>query len=271
VSVGDPSLAGHLAALLAPFATGGEPAHLYAIASEGGSYPLFRLYLDDEEVFNAQQVHSVFAHLLWHINRQVIEASSSTYLLLHAAVAELAGRAVLLPASAGSGKTTLVAGLVQAGLRYMSDEVAAIDPRTGLVHPFPKPLSVEPGSWGALAALRPNVAEELEVFNVGQWQVRADDIRPRAVAGPCHPATVITPRYVAGATAALIPQSRADAVAMMVANSFNFREYGSAGLRVLAEVARASACCSLTFGDLNEACRLVLEAASASSPGIGRA
>ena len=46
-----------------------------------------------------------------------------------------------------SGKTTLVAGLVLAGLRYLTDEAVAIRPADGGITPFPKALSVDHGSW----------------------------------------------------------------------------------------------------------------------------
>ena len=41
----------------------------------------------------------------------------------------------LLPAAAGSGKSSLTAALVHSGLGYYSDEVALIEPGTFLVCP----------------------------------------------------------------------------------------------------------------------------------------
>jgi hypothetical protein len=51
------------------------------------------------------------------------------------------GRAVVLPGFTHTGKTTLTRALVDAGAVYYSDEFAVIDAR-GLVHPYPKPLSI---------------------------------------------------------------------------------------------------------------------------------
>jgi hypothetical protein len=45
-----------------------------------------------------------------------------------------------------SGKTTLTAGLVRSGWSYLTDEAVAFDWDTGRSRPFPKPLSVDPGS-----------------------------------------------------------------------------------------------------------------------------
>jgi hypothetical protein len=62
-------------------------------------------------------------------------------LFVHAGVVESRGSALVMPGSSFSGKTTLVAALVQAGARYYSDDYAVID-EDGLVHPFAKPLSI---------------------------------------------------------------------------------------------------------------------------------
>lgn len=66
----------------------------------------------------------------------------------HAGVVGLRGRAIMIPGPSFSGKSTLVAELVSAGAVYYSDEYAVLDDR-GLVHPYPKPLSIRTTSWSA--------------------------------------------------------------------------------------------------------------------------
>jgi hypothetical protein len=51
------------------------------------------------------------------------------------------GRAILLPGTALSGKTTLVAALVRAGCGYYSDQYAVLDEQ-GRVHPYARPASL---------------------------------------------------------------------------------------------------------------------------------
>jgi hypothetical protein len=67
-------------------------------------------------------------------------------IFVHAGVVGHAGGALLLPGQSFTGKTTLVAALVRAGATYYSDEYAALD-SDGLVHPYPKPLSLREGSY----------------------------------------------------------------------------------------------------------------------------
>jgi hypothetical protein len=60
---------------------------------------------------------------------------------VHAGVVAWQGRALILPGSSFAGKSTLVHQLTLAGAGYLSDEYAIID-RQGLIHPFPRPISL---------------------------------------------------------------------------------------------------------------------------------
>ena len=59
--------------------------------------------------------------------------------VIHGGVVGYGGRAILLPAPTGAGKSTLVAELVHQGALYFSDEYALID-AAGRVHPYPRAL-----------------------------------------------------------------------------------------------------------------------------------
>ena len=62
-------------------------------------------------------------------------------IFVHAGVVAVDGRALLLPGRSFSGKTTLTEALIRGGAQYGSDEYAVIDSK-GLVHPYPRPLSI---------------------------------------------------------------------------------------------------------------------------------
>ncbi len=77
--------------------------------------------------------------------RHHIALHAPSHIFIHAAVAAVGEAAIIMPGRALSGKTTLVASLVDAGALYYSDEYAVVD-GVGMVHPFAKPLSVrKPG------------------------------------------------------------------------------------------------------------------------------
>jgi len=65
------------------------------------------------------------------------------YLLLHASVVERDGRALLMTGISGAGKSTLAALLGARGWRLMGDEFALVDPKTGMIHAFPRLVSLK--------------------------------------------------------------------------------------------------------------------------------
>ena len=73
--------------------------------------------------------------------RALVALLAPDHIFVHAGVVAVGGRAVILPGFTFAGKTTLTRALVEAGAIYYSDEFAAIDAQ-GLVHPYPKPLSI---------------------------------------------------------------------------------------------------------------------------------
>ena len=72
---------------------------------------------------------------------------------VHAGVVGWRGKAILLPGSSFSGKSTLVAELVRAGATYYSDEYAVLDAQ-GRVFPFARPLSMRAGGKGVARSKR---------------------------------------------------------------------------------------------------------------------
>jgi hypothetical protein len=73
--------------------------------------------------------------------RLSIAANARDRLFVHAGVVAVDGRALVIPGATFTGKTTLVHALVRAGATYYSDEYAVLDD-AGLVHPYPRPLSI---------------------------------------------------------------------------------------------------------------------------------
>jgi hypothetical protein len=64
---------------------------------------------------------------------------------VHAGVVEIGDEAVILPGMTHSGKSAMVAALLERGATYFSDEYALIDAQ-GRVHPYPRPLLVRNGT-----------------------------------------------------------------------------------------------------------------------------
>jgi hypothetical protein len=241
----DGEMVRRVASVLASLTAGTTPEHIYELSPVGVEW---RLTFDGDLVAESDSVDYCIAMLMWHINQQAV-ASRPDLLMVHASVAEWRGHAILLPASEESGKTTLVAGLVRAGMGYLTDEAAALDLDGDVVHPYPKPLTIEQGSWLPLADLAPPAPNCLPQ----QWLVDPNGIRADAVAAPSPVGLVVSPRYEPGAPTTVTPLRKSETIALVVQNSFNFAPFGRRGLEALAEIAKRCDGHQLVSGDLASA------------------
>ena len=71
-------------------------------------------------------------------------------LRFHAGAVERDGDVVVIVGQSGHGKSTLTAALVQAGWRYLTDELAAVDASTFAVAPYARPLDLSQASLDQL-------------------------------------------------------------------------------------------------------------------------
>ena len=263
----DPALARYLDQLLDHLAVAGNPEHLYCFEDHGaGQRPRIVLSLDGKRLRAASEPAVGLGHLLWDLNRKVIEVAGPGHLLLHAAGAERDGGVVILPGPAEAGKSTLAAGLVHAGLNYVTDEVIAIDLDDLLVHPYAKPLDIDAGSWPVLAHLAPPAEPELAEYLADQWHLAPTSVGAGEVASPAPVRLVFAPPYRPGAATELTPMARSEAVVAMAEQAFNFGQHGRRALSALATLVRPCRCYRLTVSDLDQACTLVMEALDRSIP-----
>ncbi len=209
---------------------------------------------EEQTVVATGRLDRALSVLLWHVNAEVVRRSTARYPLVHAAAAVWEGAAVLLAAAPESGKTTTVAGLVdKAGFGYLTDEAVAIDPGSLVAKPYPKPLSIDRGSWDVLANLRPTHADRV----TGQWQVPAGSIRPDAVAGPAPIRFIVEPAYDPDATTRLEPVARAAMLVRLADSTFDFQAAPQRNLAVLARLVEQADCYRQPISDLGESIQLI--------------
>jgi hypothetical protein len=252
----DDDLLDHIASLFEPCLITGPTEHEIVLARSVGAAPSRVVVVrDGETVVRDASIALGLARLVWEINQGVV-AEPGARLLLHAAAVEHGGRVVLLPGGPGAGKSTLAAGLVRAGLRYVTDETVAIDATNRTVVPYPKPISLEFGSASALAPFVPEPGSVL-VTESGSWLLAPGTIRPDAIApAGCLPRIVVLPSYARGRATALRPISRAAAAMTLAEQAFNFATLPGA-LELVADLVRGCSCFELAVGDLRRACDLV--------------
>lgn len=217
--------------------------------------PQAMLYVDGQAPFTPLPLDQAYPMLEWGLN-WCISAYCHQYLIFHAAVVEKAGRALLLPAPPGSGKSTLCAGLVQRDWRLLSDELALVDFATGSVVPLARPVSLKNRSIDVLRAFAPGAAFSRPVHDTTKGTVahmRAPTASVRRVAETASPRWIVFPRWEAGAAARLSPLSKARGFMEMVKSGVNYSVHGRSGFEQLARLIDTSDCYRFAYGDLGEA------------------
>jgi hypothetical protein len=179
---------------------------------------------------------------------------------VHAGAVSREGLAVLLPAPPDSGKSTLVAGLVDAGFGYLSDEMVPLAGAAGLVGPYPKPLWLDRGSVEAVARLLDRIPIDDRRFMDPHWHVAPDVLRPGAVSGPATAGLVVFPTYRPRRGNASGPRQPGAALADLVRNSFNFPRFGRAGLVALRDLVAGCDCYVLDVSELDDGVRDIADA-----------
>lgn len=196
-----------------------------------------------------------FAFLEWGLNWCVTGYCHSV-LTIHSAVLERGGRALIMPAPPGSGKSTLCAALLLHGWRLLSDEMALLDPGTGMVYAAPRPVSLKNKSIEIIRGMAPQgvfgpVANDTMKGTVAHMRVPSESL---ARAGePALPAWIVFPRYQAGAAAQLAARSRADSLMQIAENCFNLNVHGRTGFEALADLVGRCDCYDFSYGRLDEA------------------
>ncbi len=273
VATDQPELAAYLRLVLAPLeeltaTAGAPPPATYTVETRPGGTDIDTeidhgsapragsIALDGHLVADRLADTGLAATVLWHVN-QMVSTTSTHHLLLHASAVRIGDAAVVFPASMNSGKSTLVAALVQAGWPYLTDETAAVVPGTFDVLPYPKAIGLDPGSWPLLATLEPALPGELTRFGQAKWYVDARLLGPPGRPAPLG--AVVFPRHTPGAATPAERLGPAAAAVELAQNSFNLPRLGADGIALVTEIARTVPCYRLAVDDLDTAIAAILD------------
>jgi len=241
-----------------------EPEGSYEITDSDARAGTCDLYVGDRRVLQGASPSTAFDLLAWHAMREAV-SHSDDFVLVHAGAVSSGGRAIVLPASAGSGKSTLVAGLVRAGMTFYSDEVAAFA-GDGTVSAVPRSIVLKPTSIPVFEPPLPALPAETAPFLTSTYPLRPGDIGSPEIGVPAPVGYIVFPEYEKDATTALEPITRAQTLVEMATQCFNLEEVGGRGLEVLARVVDGAGCYRLRVGDLDsavEAVRSIVEGSGA--------
>ena len=213
---------------------------------------------DGETPFEPMPASHAFALLEWMLN-WCVSGSAHAYLIVHAAVVEKNGRALMLPAPPGSGKSTLCAALVSRGWRLLSDELTLIDLDTQQVMPLARPVSLKNASIDVMKAYAPNAQFTRAAMDTTKGTVahmKVPDASVARAAEPARMAWVVFPRWQAEAALSLTPITRARSFMRVAENAFNYSLTGARGFQALGQMMDGCASFDFTYSQLDEAIAL---------------
>lgn len=205
--------------------------------------------------FKPLPLDQVFPMLEWSLN-WCISAHAQSWLVIHAAVVERHGKAVILPAPSGSGKSTLCAALISRGWRLLSDELTLVRLDNGCIDPNPRPVSLKNQSIEIMRQFAPHQAFTLPIADTVKGTVahmRAPTDSVLQADRPADPAFVVFPRFALGADTLLQEVPRARAFFRLAENAFNYSLLGRAGFGAVAGVIERTRAYDFTYSSLDDA------------------
>jgi len=180
---------------------------------------VYRLFIDGTEaaanLLPEKTLGSFFGYLV-----EFLHPGLPLLVKVHGAAVGRQGRAALMPAFCGAGKSTLTAALTQRGYTYFSDDIAPITSGpVAMVAPVPIDINLKQGSWAPLAPFFPTLVSQPEIIHgkahMGKYITPAEPARAIA---PWPVGWIVFPFYKPGARARLVPLSPIETLAHIAAS-----------------------------------------------------
>lgn len=187
--------------------------------------------------------------LIYHLTDRIVfhlaDKSKGVH-CLHAAAVAKNGRAIVIPANSGAGKSTFTTWLVTQGFDYLSDELILIDAAYKLMG-VARPIQIKQSGLQAIDKLvkckdqvQPgDFATALPISCLGS-EVRK--MEPQALS------MFIFPHYLKGAEFSFQKLSSAEAGMALMSNHVNARNIEGHGFSAMMKLVRRTPCFSLEYG-----------------------
>lgn len=217
--------------------------------------PKLDFYFDHQTPFKPLPLTQAYAFLEWGMN-WCISVHMNQYLKLHAAVLEKNGRALVMPAAPGSGKSTLCAALMLRGWRLLSDEHALISLDDNKLIPVCRPISLKNRSIKVISqfdssAVFGPLCEDTHKGNV--VHMKPDEQSVALDHQPVTPGWLVFPKYIPGADTRLTERIKETAFLKAGDQSFNYSLLGAEGFEVMSRLIEACDCYNFSYSNLDEA------------------
>lgn len=226
--------------------------------------PQVRFLLDGIESFFPLPADQAAPMLEWGLN-WCVAGRPLGFLVMHAAVLEKAGEALMMPGFPGAGKSTLCASLcLMNRWRLFSDELAILDPATNEMQPHPRPISLKNASVDIVSAFPESrlgpIYRDTRKGDISHAASPKPSIDSCMVPAPVR--WVVFPRFDSEATPHCEEISRAEAFTLISEQSFNKERMGEVGFDALCAMLTGARCFQINYGSTEGGLRLIEEIAN---------
>lgn len=192
-----------------------------------------------------KQVGDLIYHLTDRIVFHVADKTQGQH-CVHAAAVAIDGRAIMIPADSGSGKSSFTAWLVANGFGYLSDELVLIDADAKLTG-IARPIQIKAHGIAAIEPLL-TVGDE-KILSGGFANAVTVKLLGGGFAEPSPElAAFVFPKYTADSGFSFKQLSSADAGMRLMANHVNARNLEGHGFKRMMELIRNTPCYALDYG-----------------------
>lgn len=211
--------------------------------------------LDNKIPFKPLALDHAYPMFEWGLN-WCMAKHANLFLILHSAVIEKDGHAVVMPAPPGSGKSTLCAALIYHGWRLLSDELTLVSTSNGMITPIPRPVSLKNESIEIIKNYIPEAiigrsAKDTNKGTVALMKPPKDSVE--LVDTQVFPAWVIFPKYEKDSSPRLEKKPKVEAFMQGITNSFNYTLLGNTGFQTATKLVDRCDCYDFTYSNLDEA------------------
>ncbi|WP_371192516.1 HprK-related kinase A [Glaciecola sp. SC05] len=216
--------------------------------------PQARFFCDSREPFKPLNHSQAFAMLEWGMN-WTVAAHELQYVIIHSAVLERDGKAIIFPAPPGSGKSTLTAHLANNGWRLLSDEMALVLPHSDTVIPFVRPICLKNQSIALAKTWFPDliyssIAKDTHKGDVIHMAPSQEALQQASK--PAQIVGIVYPKYDPSAELDIYQLNMRESFMQLVENAFNFTAIGQDSFETVTDLIEKVAVFEICYNNLHE-------------------
>jgi len=193
-----------------------------------------------------------------------IALKNCRFVTFHSGVVAGENGSILMSAASGGGKSTLVSALMEEGFRLLSDEFGILDPETGSLFPYPRPVSLKAGSipivndFAGADWLTPTLTGTPK-GDIAYRRARPEDIS--GMAEPSKARLILFPSFAAGVKPSARRMAKSETIMRLIPSSTNYHLLGEDAFNALTDMVAGAETYELIYGSTEESIMMVRDLA----------